>query len=91
MKDFSSKCIAGATVRSFHNNDWLQDEIELFDTRCDISYKASEVVLATTNCPVMFPCPVYIGETAYIDGGFGGNSALPDSVNRLRQLKPGAR
>ena len=91
LKDFHSKCIAGATARSFHTQDWLLDEIELFDTRSDISYKATEVVLATTNCHVMFPCPQYVGENAYIDGALGGNSALPDSVARLQSLKPNAR
>ena len=91
LKDFPSKCIAGATARSFHNNDWLLDEIELFDTRSDISYKVADVVLATTNCPVMFPCPTKVGENSYIDGALGGNSALPDSVARLRGIKPNAR
>ena len=91
MKDFKSKCIAGATARSFHNDDWLLDEIELFDTRSDISYKAADVILATTNCPVMFPCPTKVGETFYIDGALGGNSALPDSVARLSGIKPKSR
>ena len=91
LKDFPSKCIAGATARSFHNNDWLLDEVELFDTRSDISYKVADVILATTNCPVMFPCPTKVGENSYIDGALGGNSALPDSVARLSNQKPNSR
>jgi hypothetical protein len=66
----------------------MLDEVELFDTRSDISYNATDVVLATTNCPVMFPCPTKVGENSYIDGALGGNSALPESVARLKEIKP---
>ena len=38
----------------------------------------------------MFPCPTKVGENVYIDGALGGNSALPESVARLKEMKPTA-
>ncbi|XP_046840732.1 uncharacterized protein LOC124434856 isoform X1 [Xenia sp. Carnegie-2017] len=78
------KPVAGAVARKIGKNK----DLVLFDTASDYykSYKAYEVLLATSNAPVYFDTPVKIGDDEFVDGGVGGNCPLAQAIPRAQEL-----
>ena len=78
------KPVAGAIARKIGKNK----DLVLFDTASDYykSYKAYEVLLATSNAPVYFDTPVKIGDDEFVDGGVGGNCPLAQAIPRAQEL-----
>ena len=83
-------CVVLATAKrmEYHSEEHY-DAMEYFDSKSNMNIKVSDVLMATTNCPVLFKTPWYIRGVPYVDGGAGANCPLSLAISRMKKLTKG--
>ena len=88
--DGINDCVVLATAKRMeHNSEEHYDAMEYFDSKSIMNIKVSDVLMATTNAPVLFKTPWYIRGVPYVDGAVGASCPLSLAISRMKNLTKG--